>query len=367
MSNKKSCILTDTGREKLENALVKKYPDGKYNISQIAEEAGIDRNVVSKILNPTGLNPVDCCKPVTFSSLDKLFSFLGIDLEDDDFREADKKAKSPRRQQPEIQPSSFEIPPNQAEEFKRVLGKLNYSGQKQLFRNTIIAVKPAGTFLIHGKPAYGQRWLLNQLRYEIPYHSCAWQKSIHIKPHRKDIKNIWDTLAQELATSSSPQSIVEELYQHWQKNTVILAVYDVNFLTKNSLAMFMQELWQPLVNKVNNTTELQRSHKLVLFLIDNKNSKSNLEKSLCLARSPDRNQPHIPLELPELEPFKRDEIKTWAGVNDLLSQLWTSSEPIEQVMQNIVQGEHNPISVLTDICQCFELNWEQDIAAKLAL
>lgn len=366
--NKKSCILT-AGRKKLEDALVKKYPPGgKYNISQIARDTGMDPGVVGKILNPKGLNPVDSCKPVTFRSLDKLFSFLRIDLEDDDFREADKKAKSPRRQQAEPQPISFEIPLNQAEEFKVVLGKLNYLRQRRLFQNTIIEVKPSGTFLIHGKPDYGQRWLVNQLRFEIPYHSSAWQKSIHIKPHRKDIENIWRNLADELNTSNYPQAIVEELYQHWQKNTVILAVYDVNFLTKNSLAMFMQELWQPLVNKVNNTTELQRSHKLVLFLIDNKNSKSNLEKSLCLARSPDRNQPHIPLELPELEPFKRDEIKTWVGVNDqLLSQLWTSSEPIEQVMQNILEGEHNPISVLKDICQCFELNWEQDIAAKLAL
>ena len=77
--NKKSCILTDTGRKKLEDALVRKYPDGKYVISQIAIDAGIDRNVVSKILKPAGLKSVDCCKPLTFSKLDSLFSSLDID------------------------------------------------------------------------------------------------------------------------------------------------------------------------------------------------------------------------------------------------------------------------------------------------
>ncbi|MGD1873824.1 MAG: hypothetical protein ACFB02_12320 [Mastigocoleus sp.] len=367
--NKKSCILTNTGRKKLEDALVQEYPEGKYNISEIARNAEIDRNVVGKILNKEGLKPIDCCKPVTFSKLNSLFSSgFNIDLEGDDFREADKKTKLHRPIQPEIPPSSFEISPNQAEEFKVALGKLNYSRQKQLFQSTIIAVKPVGTFLIHGKPDYGQRWLVNQLKYEIPYHSSAWQKSIHIKPHRKDIENIWRNLANELNTSNYPQAIVEELYQHWQKNTVILAIYNVSFLVENSLNIFMEELWQPLVNKINNTTELQRSHRLVLFLIDNKNSKSNLEKSLCLARSLEKNQPHITLVLPELELFSRDVIETWVGVHSqLLSQLWNSPEPIEQVMQNILEGDHNPISVLKDICQCFELDWEQDIAAKLAL
>ncbi|WP_144874805.1 hypothetical protein [Hyella patelloides] len=380
--SKKSCVLTATGRDKLQSALedLEKKPkkcdpddrdnyyrqsNGNYIISAIAQEVGIDRNVVSKILCPTGLKPAGQCEPLTFSSLDKLFSFLRRDLGDDDFNVADTQAKSSRRKQPPTAPNKYE-------EFTGALGELNYFKQKQSFQNTITQVRPAATFLIHGKPDFGQRWLVNQMRYKVPYHSEAWQKSIHIKAHRRNIENIWQSLAGELGTSTEPQDIVEGLYQHWQKSTVILAIHDVSYIAGQNLTIFMQQFWQPLVSRVNNTQPSQspqRPYRLLLFLIDYTNSKSKLEKaSLGLLRNADSNQPYIPLELPELEPFNEVMINDWVGVNhQVLSGLWKSSENIESVMQNIIEGDHTPMFVLKQICECFELEWDTDIASKLAL
>ncbi len=386
----KSCILTCAGRSKLKDALESlpndyKHPSGSYNLSKIAKASKIDRATLGKILHSKGLQPVEKCKPVVRKSFEELFKFLSnptdvqnieieydnsyeIDLwlDENDFQEADKQAKSSRRKQPKISLNN--------EEFKGALGQLNYLEQKQLFQSTIAEVKPAATFLIHGKPDFGQRWLLNQLRYKIPYHLQAWQTSIHIKAHRRDITDIWRSLAQELgiSTSPSPQYIVEQLYQHWQKSTVILAIHNVSFLANKNLITFMQEFWQPLVNKINNTPNPQRPqrpYRLLLFLLDYTNSKSKLEQaSLCLLQNADRKQPHIPLELPELESFNQDVISDWVGVhNQLLSQLWKSPDTIENVMQNIVEGSHTPIFVLRQICECFEFNWEKDIAGKLAL
>ncbi len=189
--NKKACVLTPTGRDKLQSALEKlekkpkkcdphdrdnyyRQSNGNYIISAIARKAGIHRDIVRKILTPTGLKPENECDGVTYSKLNNLFSDgLNIDLDDDDWKEADTQAKSSRRKQPTTVPNNYE-------KFTGALGDLNYSQQKQLFKKTIDEVRPAATFLIHGKPDFGQRWLVNQMRYEVPYHSEAWQKSIHI-------------------------------------------------------------------------------------------------------------------------------------------------------------------------------------------
>ena len=332
---------------------VEEYIKNRYSIDQ---NAGL-RTYLSKLLKRK--------KSVEKKTLKDFFRYLDLDLEDEDYKEADTKTESSHPKQPQTEPKEYE-------KFTGALGKLNYSQQKQLFQNTITEVRPAATFLIHGQPDFGQRWLVNQLRYKVPYHSEAWQKSIHIKAHRRNIENIWQSLAQELGTSTDPQDIVEELYEHWQKSTVILAIHEVSYIAGQNLIIFMQEFWQPLVNRVNNTPlsqRPQRRYRLLLFLIDNKNSKSKLEEaSPGLLRNADSNQPDIPLELPELEPFNEVMIEDWVGVNhQVLSGLWKSSEPIESAMQNIMEGDHTPMFVLKQICECFELNWDTDIASKLAL
>ncbi len=361
--NKKSCVLTDSGRKKLNQALGKQYSKG-YKIVELAEGAGINRDTISNILSKEP-------KPVTWKCLNELFSFLGIDLEESDFENPPKNQVLMGSQNPSqvLQKSDdFILLTSNSEKLKNALWKLNYFNQQNLFDDAISQVKPAAAFLIHGKPNYGQSWLVNLLKYKVPYHTDAWQKGIYIKPHRKDIQTLWQSLANELKTDPSAEAVVKELYQHWQTRTVIIALHDVDLIAGSCLQQFINELWQPLVARVNGVPLPQRRHRIVLFLVDNKNSKLKLETSISLGGKPDRNKPHIPLALQEIEPFNQDLIETWVGVqSELLSQLWESLEPIEKVMGEIIERDNQPISVLKDICQCFELNWEQDIAGKLAL
>ncbi len=353
-TSNKRCILTSEGRQKLLNVIQDK------NDSELARDARLNRGTVTKIR--------EAQKAVTFSSLEGLFSSLNLDLEPGDYQNLEKPPASSRHKAPEPNGQPI-IDQTQTEKFINALYELDYSNQRNSFEQAITEVKPAATFFIHGQPSYGQRWLVNLLRYKIPYHHInAWQKSIYIKPHRRDIQALWQSLAQELKTSPMPQKVAEELYQHWQTSTVILAIHDVDLIAGSCLKQFMDELWQPLVERVNKTRELQRSYRLLLFLVDNKNSKLKLETSLSLITKPDINQPHIPLALQALEPFNKDLIETWVGVQyQLLSQLpWKSSESIEQVMCEIVERDNQPISVFRDICQCFEFEW-YEIERGLAL
>ena len=340
-TSKPSYILSKSGKDKLKKS-VKDKSD-----AIIGDRTEMYRGTIAKIRNGS--------EGVNKNSLERLFNKLGIKLEEEDYEECDRSPKD-----------DFVRDEIKTDRLKNVLGELNYFQQKFVFNETISRIKPAGTFLIHGKTDYGQRWLVNLLRYKVPYHTDAWQKSIYIKPHRKDIQTLWQSLAQELETSPSPEAVIEQLYQRWKNSTVILTIHNVDLMA-GMLKQFINELWQPLVNKANHE-KTQKTFRLVLFLVDNKNSKSKLETSLSLVTEPDKNQPHIPLALPELEPFNQDLIESWVGVqSQLLLELWKSPESIEQVMREIVERDNQPISVLKGICQCFELDWEQHIVGGLAL
>lgn len=358
-TSKPSYILSKSGKDKLKN-----YQD--LSDSEINIRTGLDRSTIAKIRNGS--------QGVEKKSLERLFEKLEpdpdiqLELEDEDYQQFNRSPKTDRQELSRTSPNKDDLMLNETntEKIKNVLGELNYSQQKFVFNETISRIKPAGTFLIHGKTDYGQRWLVNLLRYKVPYHTDAWQKSIYIKPHRKDIQTLWQSLAQELETSPLPEAVIEQLYQRWKNSTVILTIHNVDLMA-GMLKQFINELWQPLVNKANHE-KTQKTFRLVLFLVDNKNSKSKLETSLSLVTEPDKNQPHNPLALPELEPFNQDIIESWVGVQfQLLSQLWKSSESIEQVMQEIVERDNQPISVLKEICLCFELDWEQHIVEGLAL
>ncbi len=360
--NKKSCILTKLGHDKL----LKAVRDRNSNHSQLAEDAGIHRDTVGKIMD--GKNPV------TYSCLDKLFSAVGIDLEDSDVEEyknphPHQKAKSPEKS------GILDISETKTEKLERALRELDYKSQERLFYDAINSEQLAATFLIHGKQHYGQRWLVNLLKYQLPYHNTAWQKPIYIKPHRRDIETVWQSLAGELGTYPSPQSLIDELYQQWQTQTVILAIYDVDLMAGSCLQDFMNQFWHPLVGKVSekisNESSREDFYPLVLFLVDNKNAKPKLENSLSFADKPDLDRPHATLLLEELKAFDRKTVKNWITCRlELLSPLWDSqgtSDSLAKVICDIVERDNQPISVFTDICSCFNLDWEQDIHGKLTL
>lgn len=356
--NRKSCVLTESGRKKLNDALDRKFPEG-YNATELAGESGIHRDTISKILDKPQ-------EPIIHKNLDSLFSLLKIDLDETDW-ENPPKTKAPPRPQNQTSTSLT----TDCEKLKNALMELNYRKQKILFDEAISHVKPAATFLIHGKPNYGQSWLLNLLKDKLPYHMNALPNLVKIAPNRKDIQTIWESLAHQLGTSASPEAIRKQYYQHLQTTTVILTIYEVGRIAKTCLKQFLDELWQPLVEEVNKKDfPQQRPYRLVLFLVDNQNSISKLNASVSLLRELDKNQPYIPLALEELEPFNRDLIVDWVGVKfELLSQLWKGSkssesmeqvmQEMEQVMQEIVTENSEPISVFTKICQCMDLDWER--------
>jgi len=350
--NNKSCILNEKGRKKLNDALKKKYPNNDYNYQDLAYETGIDREVISEIINNKN-------KSSLRKKLDDLFVFLNIDLEKDDYYNPLSKKTD---KQPQI---NIDIPLSHEEIIKQALKELNYDDQKNDFKNNIINIKPAVAFVVHGNPGYGQKWLVNCLSYNIPYHVNAWKYCIHVKPHRKDINSLLTSLAGTLNTNSSHQEIQDKIYDLWKNSTVILAIHNVDVIANNCLEEFIKKCWLPLVERVNIANNNSK-YRIVLFLVDHKNYKSKLET--ILSSESLNNNNHLPIFLPDIKDFDTNLVEYWVDTQDkILSQLqWNEEESMEQIMKDIVQRDSKPIDFFKSICDCFDLKW-QNIEETLSL
>lgn len=70
-TNKPGYILTDQGLRKLKDAISKQY--GKSYKAKLAENAGVDRNIVSKVVEQKGR--------CDLKTINDIFSALNLDLE----------------------------------------------------------------------------------------------------------------------------------------------------------------------------------------------------------------------------------------------------------------------------------------------
>lgn len=297
-TSKPSYVLTATGPDKLRN----KCKDWSDNY--LKDVVRLDRGTIAKI--KVGIQGVN------FSSLERLFRNLELKLEHGDYEEFNRTAQQSQQKRSRTSPNTDDsiLKETETEKLKDALRELNYNNQDTLFTKSVGAVEPAGAFLIHGKSGYGQRWLVNRLSYKVPDFTDAFYCSLCLQRHRNNIQKLWENLANKCGSlSPSPEDIVEAIYQHWQTQTVMLCFRNVDLVGETNLNHLLNELWRPLVNKVQNADSPADKHPLLLFLIDNYGKQKKL--GISFVSQLDLNQPHIPVELQELEHFKNQEIKRW--------------------------------------------------------
>ncbi|NMG11608.1 hypothetical protein [Brasilonema sp. UFV-L1] len=364
--NRKSCVLTDSGRKKLEDALKTEFGEKGYKIAELASGTTMNRDTISKILH----KPQEA---TTHQNLEKLFQFLNIKLEKSDYNNPPKTQAPPsRHNQTSTSPKTdyATLSESNCEKLKNALRELNYDKQESSFTQCIREIEPAGAFLIHGKSGYGQRWLVNRLRYKVPYFTQAFCYRLSLKRHRNNIQTLWEDLAQIFGSpSASPQDIVQQIYQHWQTQTVMLCLLDVDMVRGKYLNQLISQLWQPLIKMVQQNDLPADEHPLLLFLIDNLGCKEKL--GIPLVSQFDRNKPDIPLELQEITPFEEKEIKRWVrSKNQLFTTQALNSNTINDIndiTEDIINRNDTPEKALIAICSWCSLDWHMDIETGLAL
>ena len=356
--SKKRCILTEQGKNKLNNALENFYPNG-YSVNGLHKNLGIARRTIDKIIYKQ--------QGVVYSSLDKLFSNLAIDLESGDWKSTDSSSNRPQNQTSSTRKLSSDREKPSVSEVKKALEEVNYIDQVSLFTKWLNCIPSAHAFLIHGDSGYGQRWLVNRLSYKVPnlLESPVLIKRFHLTRYRTDIEKLWSALASEVESpKASPETIVETLYQHWETQVIMLSLHDVHLITGDYLQQLMNDFWYRLAERVNSSTS-SSDHPFLLFLIDNQGYQAKGKLNLSLAREPEPIRSYFPLDLKEIQPFAQLELKRWVGTQrELFSFVKTHS--VQEICQDITANQ-TPEKAFEAICSWFGLDWDWDIKRSLPL
>ena len=231
--NKKSVILSETGKKKLEQALLK-HPDG-HNASEMAKQADIDRVTFAKIVgNQLGVQK----EPLGVHSrnIEKLFELLIID-----FEYADKQ-ESPAQANAEIEASQANKVKTQERKQNKVKKNplfkyltmnfftLDYNDQARYFDVFLESNYLGGAFLIQGIPKGGQRWLTNRLVKQHFPDDYETDKLISISadPSAKEIyiDEIWKKLGDKLEKlkKPTPEKCRQAAFERWKNGTLIIAI-----------------------------------------------------------------------------------------------------------------------------------------------
>ncbi|MDJ0798287.1 MAG: hypothetical protein QNJ51_15955 [Calothrix sp. MO_167.B12] len=339
--NKKSCILTESGREKLSKALAEKYPNGP-NASELALLSGKDRAVISKILNPQE------CKAVTHKSLDELFSCLGIDLEDDDFKKAEKKPKPHHSEKPQVSRQNKNPAINVNHKVAELLCLLNCAEQEEKFRNTIRCHK-GGVFLVQANKKILQNWLVYRLAKCIQDFGNAEKFSIKINLEvRINFNNFWKEFKKlDSEDNLNRETVIQRLAEFCKTKSVIIVID--GFSSLGSEQVHLYNFWSTLVNKVNSIPNRSfRSH-LIFLLVgtdrytvlnndNNDNSYSEIKYKI------------IPLKL--LEEISDNEVEFWLNNNQVYEELNQRGFDVQSFVSNkIPYLAKEPDRRLEEICE----------------
>ncbi|MDF5725784.1 MAG: XRE family transcriptional regulator [Rhizonema sp. PD37] len=220
-------------------------------------------------------------------------------------------------------------------------------------------------FLVHGQPDCGQELLVTRL-FRI---KSAWKNN---SPIKNDVTNnaayrsterLWRQLARSfLLRDTKPEQIIDRICDRWQTQDVILIFEKVDCMPPNVLVGWLQEFWEPLVERGKVNPPLKDTH-LLMFLVDN--CGSVCKSQVMLAKQFDEPEyPRIPLYLPPVSPFPTDVLKDWLRNMKVFSDFHI---PADLTYQRLWEKSDNgiPQFVYEEICTHFDLSWEGDLAKWL--
>ena len=241
-----------------------------------------------------------------------------------------------------------------SEQLKEALHKLNYKDLDGLFETSLKERSVQG-FLIQGKYGYGQKWLVSRLARHINYNVIAYPVNLPIE-NKQSIDDFWYTLGNKIGCQPNPEAIAQQIYQYWLTQPVILAIWNFNNVAKGKgLEIFINQVWQLVVNLIHQDSSSDSSRQAILFIVD---QTGNLQLSSDFI-----------INLPEINDLKPDDITLWVrqSLSKLLIELNNDSIlDIEYSIQDIIEKNTIPFFALQAICERCKLNYS-DIEGSFTL
>lgn len=243
-------------------------------------------------------------------------------------------------------------------------------GFKQQVRLVKKAIKlhRTGAFLIHGKPNCGQQILVTRL-FRL---NRQWKNILPITIYMsyngvgRSIPHLWRqlTLWFALPKDAPPNEVIERVCDCLLTQDVIFIFHTVDYMLPEVLAAWLQEFWEPLVERVEpNFPPTPEGTHLLMFLIDN--SGSVCQSNIVLATQYKQPEyPRIPLQLPPVSRFPPGILDDWLDDATAFSDV---QMPAGLTSQDLLKNSDNgiPQYVYEEICRQCGHDWEGELAKWL--
>lgn len=255
-------------------------------------------------------------------------------------------------------------------ELYQALLKLGYREQVLLFKK-FLKGQAIATFLVHGSPDYGQRWLLNRLITQHIRHGTT-DKLVRIQLNRigrrRNISALWRELGGRVGKVGKqpiPSEIVEQVYKWWQTQNVILVFHDVDCMPQEYLQQLIQEFWLPLATQARKVVSSKPKYQLMMFLVDYIGD-IGTKNTLFVEKLEPNWEPRIPIKLPPIIPFGDRTLNDWMETIEIEFDTLPLVEAInnteDEIIREILENSENgvPELVMSEICHLCECNWYEE-------
>ncbi len=245
--------------------------------------------------------------------------------------------------------------------------KLGYREQVLSFKK-FLKKQSIATFLLHGSPDYGQRWLLNRLITQHIHHG-ATGKLVRVQlnriARRSDITALWRELGGRvgsIGTKPTPSEVVEQVYRWWQTQNVILVFHDVDCMPQEYLQELIQEFWLPLANQARKVVS---QYQLLMFLVDYEGF-IGTQNTLFVEKLEPTWEPKIPIKLPSITQFGDRTLNEWIETVeiefDTLPLLEAINNTEDELIKEILDNSENgvPELAMLEICHLCGCNWYEE-------
>lgn len=248
-----------------------------------------------------------------------------------------------------------------------LLLQMDFKQQVRLVKK-VMTLHRIAAFLVHGEPYCGQQLLVTRLFRVKP----QWKNISPIKidvSHNgvgRSISHLWRQVASwfRLPKDAQPNEIIDRVCDRFLTQDVIFIFYTVDYMLPNILTGWLEEFWEPLVERVQtDCCPTSEGTHLLMFLVDN--SGRVCQSNIALAQQFDQPEyPRIPLHLPPVSPFPTDVLDDWI---DTVTAMETMQMAVGLTSQDLLEKSDNgiPQFVYEEICYHCGHSWEGGLAKWL--
>jgi len=189
----KRCVLKQKGLEKLKKALASVFHEENPSDQKVADSYGVNRETVGKIRNGNAQTPV------TRNSIEKLFSPLNLDLDQEDYQQLPLSSKNTRSQKSKA--------PNPFGDVGAVSDPVRFFGRQALLRQLFEEIEKGCNRSLVGESSAGKSSILKMIcQLGAEKVNRPREKFIYLDMRRVlDGQSFFEELCHELQIASAPQ------------------------------------------------------------------------------------------------------------------------------------------------------------------